>query len=82
MKDLTSRIESVQWYIGAKEAEVEDIKKELQELLNDMGGSFDCDVALRISRESATLLKAVAELNRLQTQKQMLIVLSIEQEGK
>lgn len=79
MTKFASRIETAQWYIEAKEAEIEDTKKELQELLNDMGGNFDCDVALRISRESATLLKAVTELKNLQTQKQMLMVLSGEE---
>ena len=44
-----------------------------------MGGNFDCEVALRISRESATLLKAVAELKSLQTQKQLLVAMSIEE---
>lgn len=34
----------------------------------------------RISRESATLLKAVAELKSLQTQKQLLVAMSTEEE--
>lgn len=73
------RIKSMQWSIEAKEEEVEAAKRDIQELLNDMGGNFDCEVALRISRESATLLKAVAELKSLQTQKQLLVVMSTEE---
>ena len=69
----------MQWSIEAKEEEVEAAKKDIQELLNDMGGNFDCEVALRISRESATLLKAVAELKSLQTQKQLLVAMSREE---
>jgi hypothetical protein len=69
----------MQWSIEAKEEEVEAAKKDIQELLNDMGGNFDCEVALRISRESATLLKAVAELKSLQTQKQLLVAMSTEE---
>lgn len=74
MTEPEYRIKSMQWSIEAKEEEVEAAKKDIQELLNDMGGNFDCEVALRISRESATLLKAVAELKSLQTQKQLLVV--------
>lgn len=69
----------MQWSIEAKEEEVEAAKKDIQELLNDMDGNFDCEVALRISRESATLLKAVAELKSLQTQKQLLVAMSTEE---
>lgn len=36
MTKYTNRIETVQWYIEQKEAEIEDLKKELQELLSDM----------------------------------------------
>ena len=82
MTEPEYRIKSMQWSIEAKEEEVEAAKKDIQELLNDMGGNFDCEVALRISRESATLLKAVAELKSLQTQKQLLVAMSAEQEGK
>ena len=78
MTELEYRIRSMQWSIEAKEEEVEAAKKDIQELLNDMGGNFDCEVALRISRESATLLKAVAELKSLQTQKQLLVAMSTE----
>lgn len=79
MTEPEYRIESMQWSIEAKEEEVEAAKKDIQELLNDMGGNFDCEVALRISRESATLLKAVAELKSLQTQKQLLVAMSTEE---
>lgn len=79
MTEPEYRIKSMQWSIEAKEEEVEAAKKDIQELLNDMGGSFDCEVALRISRESATLLKAVAELKSLQTQKQLLVAMSTEE---
>ncbi len=79
MTELEYRIRSMQWSIEAKEEEVEAAKKDIQELLNDMGGNFDCEVALRISRESATLLKAVAELKSLQTQKQLLVAMSTEE---
>lgn len=79
MTESEYRIKSVQWSIEAKEEEVEAAKKDIQELLNDMGGNFDCEVALRISRESATLLKAVAELKSLQTQKQLLVAMSTEE---
>ena len=79
MTEPEYRIKSMQWSIEAKEEEVEAAKKDIQELLNDMGGNFDCEVALRISRESATLLKAVAELKSLQTQKQLLVAMSIEE---
>ena len=78
MTEAEYRIKSMQWSIEAKE-EVEAAKRDIQELLNDMGGNFDCEVALRISRESATLLKAVAELKSLQTQKQLLVVMSTEE---
>ena len=80
MTEPEYRIESMQWSIEAKEEEVEATKKDIQELLNDMGGNFDCVVALRISRESATLLKTVAELKSLQTQKQLLVAMSTEEE--
>ena len=80
MTEPEYRIESMQWSIEAKEEEVEATKKDIQELLNDMGGNFDCEVALRISRESATLLKTVAELKSLQTQKQLLVAMSTEEE--
>lgn len=80
MTEPECRIESMQWSIETKEEEVEAAKKDIQELLNDMGGNFDCEVALRISRESATLLKAVAELKSLQTQKQLLVAMSTEEE--
>lgn len=79
MTESEYRIKSMQWNIEAKEEEVEAAKRDIQELLNDMGGNFDCEVALRISRESATLLKAVAELKSLQTQKQLLVVMSTEE---
>jgi hypothetical protein len=79
MTEPEYRIKSMQWSIEAKEEEVEAAKKDIQELLNDMGGNFDCEVALRISRESATLLKAVAELKSLQTQKQLLVAMSTEE---
>ena len=79
MTEPEYRIKSMQWSIEAKEEEVEAAKKDIQELLNDMGGNFDCEVALRISRESATLLKAVAELESLQTQKQLLVAMSTEE---
>ena len=79
MTEPEYRIKSMQWRIEAKEEEVEAAKKDIQELLNDMGGNFDCEVALRISRESATLLKAVAELKSLQTQKQLLVAMSTEE---
>ena len=79
MTEQEYRIKSMQWSIEAKEEEVEAAKKDIQELLNDMGGNFDCEVALRISRESATLLKAVAELKSLQTQKQLLVAMSTEE---
>lgn len=79
MTEPEYRIKSIQWSIEAKEEEVEAAKKDIQELLNDMGGNFDCEVALRISRESATLLKAVAELKSLQTQKQLLVAMSTEE---
>lgn len=79
MTEPEYRIKSMQWSIEVKEEEVEAAKKDIQELLNDMGGSFDCEVALRISRESATLLKAVAELKSLQTQKQLLVAMSTEE---
>nr|DAG48384.1 MAG TPA: hypothetical protein [Caudoviricetes sp.] len=79
MTESEYRIKSMQWSIEAKEEEVEAAKKDIQELLNDMGGNFDCEVALRISRESATLLKAVAELKSLQTQKQLLVAMSTEE---
>lgn len=69
----------MQWSIEAKEEEVEAAKRDIQELLNDMGGNFACEVALRISRESATLLKAVAELKSLQIQKQLLVAMSTEE---
>lgn len=79
MTESEYRIKSMQWSIEAKKEEVEAAKRDIQELLNDMGGNFDCEVALRISRESATLLKAVAELKSLQTQKQLLVVMSTEE---
>ena len=79
MTESEYRIKSMQWSIEAKEEEVEAAKRDIQELLNDMGGNFDCEVALRISRESAALLKAVAELKSLQTQKQLLVVMSTEE---
>ncbi len=79
MTESEYRIKSMQWSIEAKEEEVEAAKKDIRELLNDMGGNFDCEVALRISRESATLLKAVAELKSLQTQKQLLVAMSTEE---
>ena len=79
MTEPEYRIKSMQWSIEAKEEEVEAAKKDIQELLNDMGGNFDCEVALRISQESATLLKAVAELKSLQTQKQLLVAMSTEE---
>ena len=79
MTEPEYRIKSMQWSIEAKEEEVEAAKKDIQELLNDMGGNFDCEVALRISRESATLLKAVAELKSLQTQKQLLVAMSTDE---
>lgn len=79
MTEPEYRIKSMQWSIEAKEEEVEAAKKDIRELLNDMGGNFDCGVALRISRESATLLKAVAELKSLQTQKQLLVAMSTEE---
>ena len=79
MTESEYRIKSMQWNIEAKEEEVEAAKRDIQELLNDMGGNFDCEVALRISRESATLLKAVAELKSLQTQKQLLVAMFTEE---
>lgn len=79
MTESEYRIKSMQWNIEAKEEEVEAAKRDIQELLNDMGGNFDCEVALRISRESAILLKAVAELKSLQTQKQLLVVMPTEE---
>lgn len=79
MTESEYRIKSMQWSIEAKEEEVEAAKRDIQELLNDMGGNFDCEVALRISRESATLLKAVAELKSLQTQKQLLVAMFTEE---
>lgn len=79
MTEPEYRIKSMQWSIEVKEEEVEAAKKDIQELLNDMGGNFDCEVALRISRESATLLKAVAELKSVQTQKQLLVAMSTEE---
>lgn len=79
MTESEYRIKSMQWSIEAKKEEVEAAKRDIQELLDDMGGNFDCEVALRISRESATLLKAVAELKSLQTQKQLLVVMSTEE---
>ncbi len=79
MTESEYRIKSMQWGIEAKEEEVEDAKRDIQELLNGMGGNFDCEVALRISRESATLLKAVAELKNLQTQKQLLVAMFTEE---
>lgn len=79
MTESEYRIKSMQWSIEAKKEEVEAAMRDIQELLNDMGGNFDCEVALRISRESATLLKAVAELKSLQTQKQLLVVMSTEE---
>lgn len=79
MTESEYRIKSMQWSIEAKEEEVEAAKRDIQELLNDMGGNFGCEVALRINRESATLLKAVAELNNLQTQKQLLVAMSTKE---
>ena len=80
MKDLTSRIETAQWYIERKEAEAKRTKKEIECLLDGLDSDFDCDAAERICRESATLLKAVTELNSLQTQKRLLLVLAAEKD--